>query len=156
MEQPVSVLVLDQDDALTVRKVAEALEEYQSVVIPCTSPDALLSTVQHMSVDVVILSLKKPFEQTFHLLSEMKVKAPRVEVIFISKFDEETLWIWVEAIRHGAYEFLPKPLDLAELKCILVQATAKHRPLKLRKRPPAESIKGVTAKAHKRKPPSRS
>ena len=154
MEQPVSVLILDQDDALTARKVAEALEEYQSVVIPCSSPEALLFTVQHKSVDVVILSLQKPFEQTFHLLSEMKTKAPRVDVIFISKFDPETLWIWVEAIRRGAYEFLPKPLDLPELKCILVQATAKHHPLKLRKRPPAESIKGVTAKAQKRKPSS--
>jgi DNA-binding NtrC family response regulator len=152
MEQPVSVLILDQDDALTARKVAEALEEYQSVVIPCSSPEALLFTVQHKSVDVVILSLQKPFEQTFHLLSEMKTKAPRVDVIFISKFDPETLWIWVEAIRRGAYDFLPKPLDLPELKCILVQAIAKHHPLKLRKRPPAESIKGVTVKAQKGKP----
>jgi DNA-binding NtrC family response regulator len=154
MEQPVSILVWDQNDAHTARKVAEAVEEYQSVVIPCSSPEALLFTVEHRSVDVVVLSLQKPFEQAFHLLSEVKTRAAQVEVVFVSRFDEETLWVWVEAIQRGAYEFLPKPLDLAELKRILVQASEKHRPLKLRKRAPAESVKGLAAKAHKRRPAS--
>ena len=142
MEQVVSILVWDQDDPLTVKRVADAIDEYQSVVVPCASPEAIVFTIQHKSVDVVILSLQRPFEKTFELLSKIRTKAPQVEVIFVSPFNDETLPVWIEAIQRGAYEFLPKPLDLAELNRILVQATEKHHPLKLRKLPPAESVKG--------------
>ena len=150
MQQNISILVLDQEDPLTAKKVTEAIEEYQSLVIPCSSAEAILFTIQHKTVDVVILNLQKPFENAFHLLSEIKAKAPHTEVIFVSKFDNEALWVWMEVIQHGAYEFLPKPLDLPELKRILVQATEKHHPVTLRKRPPADSVKDLTAKARKR------
>jgi hypothetical protein len=53
-------------------------------------------------------------------------------------FDDETRWVWIETIQSRAYEFLPKSLDLPELKRIFVQATENH-PMKLQKRPPAES-----------------
>ena len=151
MQETISILVLDQDDLLTAKKVTESICEYQSVVIPCSSAEAILFTLQHKTVDVVILHLQKPFENAFHLLSGIKTKAPQVEVIFVSPFDDETRWVWIETIQRGAYEFLPKPLDLPELKRILVQATEKHHPVKLRKRPPAESVTDVAAKARKRK-----
>ena len=151
MSETIAILVLDQDDPLTAKRVTEAIDDYQSVVIPCSSPEAILFTIQHKTVDVVILSLQQPFEKAFHLLSAIKATAAQVEVIFVSRFDDETLWIWTEAIRRGAYEFLPKPLDLRELKRILIQVTEHHHPLKLRKLPPAASIKDLTPKAHKRK-----
>jgi DNA-binding NtrC family response regulator len=149
MQQAVSILVWDPDP-LTLHRVAEAIDEYQSVVIPCSSVEAILSNLQHRAVDVVILNLRKPFQSTFHLLSEIQAKAPQVEVIFVSHFeDDETRWVWIETIQRGAYEFLPKPLDLPELTRVLVQATEKHHPMKPRKRPPSESVKDVTPKARK-------
>jgi DNA-binding NtrC family response regulator len=150
-QEAVSILVWDQDDPLTVKNAAEAIEEYQSVVIPCSSAEAVLFTIQHKTVDVVILNLQKPFEKVFRLLSEIKVIASQVEVIFVSPFDDETRWLWMEAIQRGAYEFLPKPLDLWELKRTLVQASEKHHLLRLTKRPPAESVKDLTSRVHKRK-----
>ncbi len=149
MQEAVSILVWDQDDPLTVKGVTEAIGEYQSILIPCSSVEAILFTLEHKTVDVVVLNFQKPFESTFHLLSEIKTKAPQAEVIFVSPFDDETRWLWIEAIQRGAYEFLPKPLDLLELKRILVQATEKHHPMKLRKRPPAESLKDVTTRKRK-------
>src|SRR5216117_2213101 len=142
MEQALSILVWDQDDPLTVKKVTEAIQEYQSVVIPCSSARAIVFTIQHKNVDVVILSLQEPFGNAFELLSEIKAKSPQVEVIFVSPFNDETLPVWMETIQRGAYEFLPKPLDLPELNRILVRATEKHHPVKLRKLPPAESVMG--------------
>src|SRR5262245_31316732 len=151
MERVLSILVWDQDDPLTVKRVTEAIEEHQSVVIPCSSAEALPFAIQHMTVDLVILNLQKPFERAFQVLSQIKTQAPEVEVIFVSRFDDEARWVWMEVIQRGAYEFLPKPLEVPELKRLLVQATEKHHPLKLRKRPPAESVKDLTAKGRKRK-----
>jgi DNA-binding NtrC family response regulator len=150
MEQSFSILVFDQDDPSTLKNVTEAIQEYQSVVLPCSSAEAVLFAIQHRAVDAVILNLRKPFEQAFRFLAQIKTKAPKVEVIFVSPFDEETRWLWIEAIQRGAYEFLPKPLDLLELKRNLLQATEKHHPVKFRKFPPAESMKDLTAKARKR------
>ena len=148
MPQAVSILVWDQNDPRTVHRVAEAIEEYQSVVIPCSSAAAILFTIQHKTIDAVILNLQKPLQDTFQLLSEIQSKAPQVEVIFVSPFDDdETRCAWTETIRRGAYEFLPKPLDALELNRVLVQATEKHHPIQLRKRPPAESVRHLTAKA---------
>ena len=152
MPQAVSILIWDQDDSWTVHRVAEAIQEYQSVVIPCSSAAAILFTLQHTTVDVVILKLQKPLQDTFQLLSEIQAQAPHVEVIFVSSFDDdETRWAWTETIRRGAYEFLPTPLDPFELNRVLVQATEKHHPMQLRKRPPAESVRHLTAKARKAK-----
>lgn len=151
MEQNCSILVWDQDDLSTFKHVTEAIQEYRSVVIPCSSANAVLFTIQQRTVDAVILNFQKPFERAFRLLSEIKSKAPKVEVIFVSPFDEETLWLWIEAIQRGAYEFLPKPLDIGDLKRILVQVTEKHHPIKLRKFPPAKSVKDLTTGARKSK-----
>jgi DNA-binding NtrC family response regulator len=151
MEQSFSILVWDQDDPSTLKDVTEAIQEYQAVVAACSSAKAVLFAIQQRAVDAVILNLQKPFEQAFRLLSEIKTKAPKVEVIFVSPFDEETRWLWIEAIQRGAYEFLPKPLDPLELKRILIQATEKHHPVKLRRFPPAESVRDVTAGVRKRK-----
>jgi len=149
MKQSLSILVWDQDDPSTFKNVAEAVQEYQSVVFPCSSAAAVLFVIQQRAVDAVILNLQKPFEHAFHLLSEIKTKAPQVAVIFVSPFDEETRWLWTEAIQRGAYEFLPKPLDSQELKRILVQVTEKHHPVRPRKFPPAESVRNVTSGTHK-------
>jgi DNA-binding NtrC family response regulator len=151
MEQTLSILVFDQDDPSTLRNAMEAIQEYQSVVLPCSSAEAILFVIKHRAVDAVILNLQKPFEQSFRLLAQIKANAPKVEVIFVSLFDEETRWLWIEAIQRGAYEFLPKPLDLLELKRILLQLTEKHHPVRFRKFPPAESVKDFTPKSWKSK-----
>jgi DNA-binding NtrC family response regulator len=152
MPKAVSILIWDQDDPWTVHTVTEAIREYQSVVIPCSSAAGILFALQHKTVDVVILNLQKPLQDTFQLLSEIQAKAPQVEVIFVSPFDDdETRWAWTETIGRGAYEFLPKPLDPSELNRVLVQATEKHHPIQLRKRPPAESVRNLTARARKAK-----
>ena len=151
MEQSFSILVFDQDDPSTLKNVTEAIQEYQSVVLPCSSGEAVLFAIQHRAVDAVILNLQKPFEQAFRFLAQIKAKASKVEVIFVSPFDEETRWLWIEAIQRGAYEFLPKPLDLLELKRVLLQATEKHHPVKFRKFPPAESVRDSSLKVRKSK-----
>ena len=103
LPRAVSILVWDQDDPWTVHKVGEAVEEYQSIVKPCSSAAGLLSTLQHKAVDVVILNLEKPLENAFQLLSEIQAKAPQVEVIFVAPFDDdETRWLWTETIQRGA------------------------------------------------------
>jgi hypothetical protein len=51
MPQAISILIWDQADPWTVRRVAEAIEEYQSVILPCSSAAAILFTLRQKTVD---------------------------------------------------------------------------------------------------------
>jgi len=141
MRHHISVAVFDWVDPVTVKSVTDALSQYESVVIPCTSEEAVQAVIVHRRVDVVVLNLSKSFKKSFSLLSEMHSKAPDTEVIFVAQFDEQMLRAWMEVIQRGAYEFLPKPLDREELTLHVVRAAEKHHPVELRKRAPAESVK---------------
>ena len=57
---------------------------------------------------------------------------------------------WMEIIRRGAYEFLAKPLDPEELKYQVVRTTEKHHPVRLQKRPFAETVKDLDATTEKK------
>lgn len=142
MRDSMVIVVYDPEDPRTFQSLTEAVGEYQLDVIPCASQEAVRGIVEsHQPVDVVVLSLRKPFEDSFRLLAEIQEKSPQTEVIFVAEFDEEMLQLWMEVIQRGAYEFLPKPFDPQELKHHVVHATEKHHPVRLRKRPPAESVR---------------
>src|SRR5262245_15901668 len=112
MHEPLRIIVVDPDSQ-TVEKIREATEEYLSVITPCSSPDAILDTVrQHQPVEVMILELERPFGKVFTLLSELKSRV-QAEVVFVSRFDDEALWI--EAIQSGTFDYLCKPLDLKRI-----------------------------------------
>lgn len=131
MGAEISILVVDHDPA-TIARVQEAMREHASLVIDCPSLEAVFDRLpQEGTAHVVVVNLDQPFEKTFDALPEIKARVAGVEVVFVSRFDDETLWI--EAIQRGAYDFLVKPLDQVELKRILFLATEKHRPVILHK-----------------------
>ncbi len=105
MKDTISVVAFDPEDPCSVESLAEALSEYQSVLIPCTTEETMQDTIERQPVDVVVLNLQKPFEDAFGLLSQIQDKAPQAEVIFGGQFDDEMLWAWMEVIQRGAYEF---------------------------------------------------
>ena len=145
MKHMIAVAVLDPNDPVTARSVKDALHEYQSVVIPCESRQAMQAAMMQQRMDVIVLTLSEPFDEDFRTLAEVQIKAPHAEVIFVAQFDDEMLRDWVEVIRRGAYEFLPKPLDREELKHHLVRAAEKHHPVEPRKRGYATSTKSLSA-----------
>jgi DNA-binding NtrC family response regulator len=145
MKHMIAVAVLDPTDPVSARSVKDALREYQSVVIPFKSEEAMQAAMMQQRMDVVVLRLNKPFDEGFRTLSEIQAKAPQTEVIFVAHFDDEILPAWMEVIQRGAYEFLPKPLDREELEHHLVRATEKHHPVEPRKRLYATSTHSASA-----------
>jgi len=128
MEHMISVAVFDPEDSTTVKSVAEALREYEAILIECQSEEELRVAIgQPPLVDVVVLNLERPLGRSFSQLSEIQTKAPEAEVIFVALFDDEKLWAWMEVIQRGAYEFLPKPFDREDLERYVVQAVEKRR-----------------------------
>ena len=149
MNDTVSIVIFDPEDPDTLKSLSDALMEYHSVLIPYASEDALRVAIGRHPVDVFVLKLQKPFEQAFDLLSEIHMRAPQAQVIFVAQFDDEILWAWIDVIQRGAYEFLPKPLDAEGLKLHVVNAVKNHHPLRVRKRPAAESVRRLDTLSNK-------
>lgn len=140
MGRPISIAVLDPSDPAAGATIAEAVQGYESHIFPCSCETTLLSVLQ-AGIDVVILGLQDNLEGTFALLSKIRMAAVKTEVILLGRFDDQALWLWMEAIHRGAYEFLPKPIDVVDLMRAIRSAAEKSHPVSFRKLPPAVSIK---------------
>lgn len=67
--------------------------------------------------DVVLVNLPAPTECSFRLVPEILRHWPDTRVIFLSS--AEDLHLWSEAIRLGAYDFLPNSVDCHQLGWVL-------------------------------------
>jgi DNA-binding NtrC family response regulator len=156
MQNPISIMIVDTEPD-TAERVRHAIAAYLSKITTYSSVSLMVEALAETSVDVIILNLERPFEETFDLLPSLKARRPAVEIVFITRFDDETLW--VEAIQRGAYDLLPRPIDVSELARILLHAVEKHRG-KLRvmkRRPPSQSVQlsgagPITPKSGKKLP----
>jgi DNA-binding NtrC family response regulator len=145
MQKAALIMVVDSDP-LTTEKVAEATRDYLAEVVAHSSLESMLDALdENPVVDVIVLNLEKPFEQVFELLPKLKARFPETEIVFVTRFDDETLW--VEAIQRGAYDLLPRPLDPLELSRILLRAVERHQAAITIKRTAPSSITNNKARA---------
>jgi len=85
-----------------------------------------LKLIEREPVEVVITDLKMPGEDGLWLLDQVRVRSPFVPVIMLTAHGSvETA---VQAMRHGAFDFLTKPLD----RDALIQALDKALPVSAR------------------------
>lgn len=73
-------------------------------------------------VDLVIADLRLCRESGLDLLSELRRRTPGLPVILVSASPDASSYL--DALRLGAYEYLAKPLDFAELQQVVQRALA--------------------------------
>jgi two-component system nitrogen regulation response regulator GlnG len=115
--KPVTLLVVNSGE--TVRQLVEtvAQECHLNRHVELIFSEGLTPRGPASSPDVVLINLTSPAQPSLALLPKIRWQWPRVKVIFLSLFDD--IHLWAEAIRLGAYEFLPHPVDPEQLKWVL-------------------------------------
>src|SRR5262249_10428544 len=119
MPEPANILVADDDPGL--RESLErtlAREGYRGVV--ASAGQAALERLQGGGVDLVLTDLKMPGLSGIELLRAAKAIAPDVDVILLTAFG--TIEEAVKAMKDGAYDFLTKPVQRAQLQRVIRQA----------------------------------
>ncbi len=113
------ILIVDDDDALR-----ESLELILSAegyhVLSADCGEAALDVISESSVDVVLCDLRMPGLDGFDLIPQISCQMPGTPIILMSAHGTEDLA--VEAIRRGAYDYLAKPFQPAEIRLTLRKA----------------------------------
>ncbi len=132
-------------DILAVDDELKILELYDRIVTgmghrqhQATDADMALALLGKIDPDVVLLDAILPGGEHFsqkgpkdsftglQILREMRTRAPRTRVIMITGFG--TINMAVEAMRDGAFDYLTKPVKVAELEHVIESALAARAP----------------------------
>jgi len=124
---PILPTVLVADDDRSIRTVlTQALGRAGYQVRATGSAAMLWRWVEEGEGDLVITDVVMPDDNGLDLLPRIKRARPELRVIVMSA--QSTLITAVKAAQRGAFEYLPKPFDLAELLSVVARALAVPAP----------------------------
>ncbi|MCX7722572.1 MAG: hybrid sensor histidine kinase/response regulator [Verrucomicrobiae bacterium] len=133
MEQRRKILVID-DEEVVLDSCTQVLSSPNCTVLTAGNGEQGLRLVDEANPDLVFLDLKMPGLSGMDVLERIRAKYPLMVVIVITGY--ATVSSAVEAMKKGAFDFLPKPFSPEELRlitkrglehCDLVRQTAALR-----------------------------
>ena len=126
------VLVVD-DERDHADGMAEALQKCCAKAIPVYTGRDALEIIRAQDIDVVVTDLKLGGDiDGLEILQEAK-KLGQTEVILITAY--ATIDTCKDAIRHGAYDYLVKPINIDQLRSLVEQAARQVVRMKTRQCP---------------------
>jgi two-component system response regulator CpxR len=108
----IRVLVVDDEPAF-VEILAKRLDRRGFAVYTAFRGEEALALLREHEVDVVILDVLMPGMNGVQTLQQIKPRHPLVEVVMLS--GNATLGIAIEGMQNGAFDFLVKPAEIADL-----------------------------------------
>jgi len=115
----VKILVVDDEQGLCAG-LQEALQREGYVVDAMTDAPAALKLRQQRLYNLVISDIKMPGLSGLELLAQ--VRATNRDTLFILMTAYGTVENAVEAMKQGAYDYLPKPIDMKRLRVLVEKA----------------------------------
>ncbi|AFM27074.1 response regulator [Desulfomonile tiedjei] len=118
----VKVLLVD-DEKEFVETLAERMETRGLKVSRAYSGDECLERISEEKADVVILDVLMPGKDGIETLKEIKQKYPLIEVIMLT--GHGTIETAIDGLKLGAYDYLMKPTETADLVSKILRAYAR-------------------------------
>jgi class 3 adenylate cyclase len=122
-----TVLVVDDEpdlEALVLRTFRRQIRERQiSFVFARDGLEALQSIEQHPHVDLVVLDINMPRMDGLSLLAKLQEREDKKLAIVVSAYGDMSNIR--TAMNRGAFDFLTKPIDFADLEST-IQKTIRH------------------------------
>ena len=118
MSQP---LILIADDEELIRRVlADTFRQVGYAVTTAASGDDAWRRLQTEAFALAFVDIRMPGLSGLDLL--LRVQAAKIRTPIIIMTGQTTLTNAVEAIKRGAFDYLPKPFDLDEVRALTVRA----------------------------------
>lgn len=117
--------ILVVDDELFVRELLlEFLSAQGYDVSLADSGEKAVELMQTQPADLVLVDLKMPGINGIEALRQIKKIAPDILAIIMTGYP--TIESSIEALRHGAYDYVIKPFKLDDLKSSIERALREH------------------------------
>ena len=110
-----TILVID-DEEVVLDSCTEVLSDRDCVVLTASNGAQGLKRLEEVQPDLIFLDLKMPGLSGLEVLERLRAQYPLVVVIVITGY--ATVSSAVEAMKRGAFDFLPKPFTPEELRLI--------------------------------------
>lgn len=121
-----NVLILVVDDEADTREGCERILSRMGYrVLTAASGDAGLEIVKRDPVSIVLLDLKMPGADGMEILEEIREFNAGILVIVITGY--ATVELAIEAMKLGAYDFIPKPFEPDQLRIVIRRAHERIR-----------------------------
>lgn len=127
------ILVIDDEERMC-KIIKAALETKGIEVKTAYDGSSALELFAKESFDIIVTDLRMPGIDGLSVLNKVKAKSLQTEVILITAY--ATAQTAVEAMKQGAYDYIIKPFEMAELRLkiqrILEQKKLKEENIQLR------------------------
>ncbi len=121
------VLIVEDDAAQRVG-LQQLVKRWGFVVEIATDGDEAMETIAAFKPDIILSDLVMPKMGGLELLNAIQAQPNDITVVIMTA--QGTVESAVEAIKHGAYDYLTKPIDLQRLKILLDQVVERQQTLK--------------------------
>jgi NtrC-family two-component system response regulator AlgB len=122
--------ILIVDDDTNIRKTLRlALESFGGLVEEATSVSQALRVTERSHVDLAFVDLRLGQESGLDLLEAFGSASPRVAVVIVTAY--ASIDNAVDAMRRGAFDYLPKPFTPGQIRAVL-ERVARHRSMQNR------------------------
>lgn len=108
----VKVLLVDDEEEF-IELMSQRLETRGLKVVTVASGEEAIATVVDHSFDVAVVDLAMPGIDGIETLTQLKEVRPDIEVIMLT--GQATVKSGIEAMKHGALDFLEKPVIINDL-----------------------------------------
>jgi signal transduction histidine kinase len=114
--QPKSNILVIDDEEVVLDSCTQVLAGAECQVTTASNGAQGLKLVEELQPDLVFLDLKMPGLSGFEVLGKIRGQHPLMAVIVITGY--ATVSSAIEAMKKGAFDFLPKPFTPEELRLI--------------------------------------
>src|SRR5688572_21853003 len=109
--------ILIVDDEPSIRFSLSELLSDQHEVMEAEHAPAALRSLEERQFDLVISDLNMPVMSGLQLLEEIRARHPDTIFVLMTAFgDERTA---VQALKNGAYDYIPKPFDNDDMRALV-------------------------------------
>ncbi|HWQ35090.1 MAG TPA: HD domain-containing phosphohydrolase [Blastocatellia bacterium] len=112
------LLIVDDEDSVRLMLARHLSEQYQCDAVP--NAEAALARRQERNYDLIITDISMPGRSGLELLSEIRRADPEACVIVCSGTSD--IDNAIEALRRGAFDYIPKPFRMDQLSLIIERA----------------------------------